>query len=436
MKRELVDEFRARLRGRIWSPAPAQLHRDFGRAIEREPGVVVQATCERDVVETLAVCRERRLPLVVRGAGHSCGGQALLEGGVVLWNCADHADEADAQLDGDVVDVSGRTTWNALEAFLGARGRSAMVLPDHLDLTVGGTLSVGGYGVRSVMWGSQADRVHSLRVITPDGRARWLPADDRLARQVLAGVGRLGVIERVRLPTLLQRPAVRWRTQTFDGLGSLARWLRWVEEVEHPHLWIDAWWNDGVALAEWGVEAADVDAASAMKIPGPAYERETRAWHLPLVLHDKRWRWVRRHRGHRRLWIDVMLPHAPFVELCEHVQRVQLDGGVAPTAAYILVSRRPPDRLAPVWSASPWPVSYGMGLYFMVPPDEDSTRVEQAIDGFLARADELGARPYRYGVRTTAPVDEQIERLRAEVGAGSWFAPRPPELGGPGDVGR
>ena len=104
MERELTQELRARLRGRLWSPAPRSTCRDFGRVDHREPAVVVQPHGEADVIETLAACRERGVPLVVRGAGHSCGGQTLLEGGVVLWN---RADEPDASQHGDEVEVCG-----------------------------------------------------------------------------------------------------------------------------------------------------------------------------------------------------------------------------------------------------------------------------------------------------------------------------------------
>jgi hypothetical protein len=422
VKRELTESLRDVLRGRVWSPAPPSLCHDFGRTVHREPSVVVEATCEQDVLATLQVCRERRIPLVVRGAGHSCGGQALGHGGVVLLN---RAEEADARLEGDEVDVSGRTTWNALEAFLGARGRSAIVLPDHLDLTVGGTLSVGGYGVRSVAWGSQADRARSVRLITPDGDVRWRPAEDPLVRHALAGLGRVGVIERVRLPTLSSRPVARWCTRSFGSLPALARWLGWVHDVEHPDLWLDAWWDGDAARAEWGIEAPDVATARATTVPGPKPDRDQLGWHLPLLLHDQRWRWVQRFGGHRRLWIDFMLPHEPFVALCEHLHRLRDEGEIMPTAAYVLVSRRPSGRVPAAHSPSPWPLCFGLGLYFMVPAEAPTGPAEQTIERVRQHALALGGRAYRYGWGAAPPRDPEIERLRAQVGAEPWFSPWP-----------
>lgn len=406
----------------MWSPPPESTCRDFGGTLRGVPTVVVRATCEADVLATLAVCRERRIPLVVRGAGHSCGGQALVDGGVVLWNCAD---APDARLgeheDAHEVDVAGRTTWNGLEAFLGARGRSCVVLPDHLDLTVGGTSSVGGYGVRSVAWGSHVDRVRSIRLITPDGAARWLPADDPLARHALAGLGGLGIIERVRMPTLPSRPAVRWCTRTFASLSALARWLGWVEDVDHPDLWLDAWWDGRAARAEWGIEAPDAATARAARVPGPPAEHDRLAWHLPLLLHDQRWRWVRAYPGHRRLWADFMLPHAPFVDLCERVEALD---GPRPTAAYVLVSRLPRGHTPAPYSPSPWPVSYGLGLYYMVPTDASTADAEHGLERLAAEATARGGRAYRYGFGCPPPWDDALLRLRAAVGAGEWFSPQ------------
>lgn len=371
----------------------------------------------------MAECRERGLPLVVRGAGHSCGGQSLGEGGVVLWN---RSDVADARLEGDEVEVSGRTTWNALEAFLGARDRTPLVMPDHLDLTVGGTLSVGGYGVRSVAWGSQVDRVRSLRLITPDGNARWLDATDPLARHALAGLGRVGVIERVRMSTAPRRPAVRWCTREFTSLAGLAAWMHWVEAETADNLWIDAWHEGDTATAEWGIEAPDRATAKAATVPGPPPQQDAIAWHLPLRLHDQRSRWVASFPRHRRLWVDYMLPHGPFVQLCEFLDRARIDGSPSPNAVYVLASRLPPKHEPAVYSPSPWPMSYGVGAYFMVHPDRSTAEVEAALLRFADEARRLGGRPYRYGWGARAPQDEAMTELRRRVGAEPWFAPLSP----------
>ena len=110
--------------------------------------------------------------------------------------------------------------------------------------------------------------------------------------------------------------------------------------------------------------------------------------------------------------------------LCERLDRLRAEGGRPPTAAYLLVSRAPPGHVPAVASPSPWPVSYGLGLYFMVPPGESSASAERTIELLRREGEALGARPYRYGYGAEPPWDEEIERLRDELGAGEWFSPR------------
>jgi FAD/FMN-containing dehydrogenase len=65
--------------------------------------------------------------------------------------------------------VPGTWRWHEVEAAANARGRTIPVLTDNLDTTVGGTLSVGGIGTRSVSYGRQVDWVDALTLIRPDG---------------------------------------------------------------------------------------------------------------------------------------------------------------------------------------------------------------------------------------------------------------------------
>lgn len=96
----------------------------------------------------------------------------------------------------DRITVQGGVSWDKLIESLLPRGLVPPVVPGFLSVTVGGTLSSGGFSKGSIQRGFQMDQVLGLQVATGDGRlvecsptqARWL------FDAVLGGLGRFGVI--------------------------------------------------------------------------------------------------------------------------------------------------------------------------------------------------------------------------------------------------
>jgi cytokinin dehydrogenase len=80
-------------------------------------------------------------------------------------------------------------------------GLTPPVLTDYLELSVGGTLSVGGVGGASPHYGAQADNVLELEVVTGAGqRAVCSPTRaPELFYAVLAGLGQCAVLVRATL---------------------------------------------------------------------------------------------------------------------------------------------------------------------------------------------------------------------------------------------
>ncbi|WNG52560.1 FAD-binding protein [Archangium minus] len=100
-----------------------------------------------------------------------------------------------------------RSRWKRVERTLAEAGRMFPILTTLLRTSVGGTLSVGGYGVRSFVDGAQVDQVERARLILPDGQAVWCSREENseLFRFALAGFGQIGVLERVVLRTVPTR---------------------------------------------------------------------------------------------------------------------------------------------------------------------------------------------------------------------------------------
>ncbi len=382
---------------------------------------MVRATCEDDIRHVLAAAREHRVAVKIRGAAHTCNGQTLTEGGILVVNVADR--KPDLRISGDGrVEVSGRQRWGAVEKALNKKGRSVPVLADYLPLTVGGTLSVGGYGADSVLHGPQVDLVERLRLIKPDGEAVWCSTEENaeLFRFSLAGLGQVGVIEKVVLRTV---PSHRWTTlfvYKHDSLRDMAESFAWMSSGEEGPRLFKACHSRGRCVSVYGVHSDTAGAALAARPPAALSDRPV---HRRLVCPRYRslrnlavFFWVARF-GHRpRVWSDYMLDFQGLRAFARHLRELEARDAFSGClkATYVLgVRRRPeaPDFAFEAASGSRAPIQYLVGLYTMVPNRRPHVleRVQQAVGSCLEVAMALGGRPYLYGWHRFAP--ETIQRL-------------------------
>ena len=169
----------------------------MGRLHELLPAVVAPVTSAEEVAHVLRTTRAAGTPVAVRGSGHSFGLQGLSDGGVLI--VGEPGDPGVRLRDEGTAEVSARAPWHAAEQALNARGRSIPVLTNHLTVSIGGTLSVGGYGEGTIRYGGQVDLVERFRLILPDGQARWCsPVESpELFRYGIGSLGQLGVLDRV-----------------------------------------------------------------------------------------------------------------------------------------------------------------------------------------------------------------------------------------------
>ena len=186
---------------------------DFGKFICRVPDAVLSPSTEDEVARCLSFLQEEGLPFVVRGSGHSSGGQSLIEAGVVLElsrNSGIREDIGDGALR-----VGAATSWMDVIRYLAHRGRRPLVTTSNWWTTVGGTLGVGGFGECSHLLGMQADHVSRATIATLDGQIRPVASGDELFDYSLASCGVLGVMTDATI-------------QTVEGSWRLAaRTLRW-----------------------------------------------------------------------------------------------------------------------------------------------------------------------------------------------------------------
>src|SRR5678815_2698967 len=139
---------------------------DFGHLVHRQPLAVLKPGSVDDVVELVRFARRNNIQVAARGQGHSTQGQAQVEAGVVV-DMSTLATVHEINQTNALVD--GGTRWLDLLAQGIPQGLTPPILVDFLELTIGGTLSLGGIGSQAFRFGAQVDNVIELQVVTGEG---------------------------------------------------------------------------------------------------------------------------------------------------------------------------------------------------------------------------------------------------------------------------
>ena len=196
MKNEVVDAFKATLRGPVLQPGDPGY--DDARAIwnamiDRRPAMIARCAGTADVVASVNFARENGLPLAVKGGGHNIAGSALCEDGMVI----DLSPMRDVH-----VDPRSRLAWVGGGALLSDIDHETqpcgLAVPLGINSTTGaaGLTLGGGFGWLSRMHGLAVDNLVGAEVVTADGRRHWASEEDEpdLFWAIRGGGGNFGVV--------------------------------------------------------------------------------------------------------------------------------------------------------------------------------------------------------------------------------------------------
>ncbi|HEX8867769.1 MAG TPA: FAD-binding protein [Lentzea sp.] len=194
--------------------------RDYGGVVHHPPTAVLRPATTADISTVVRYAHEHSLPVAPRGQGHSTAGQAQARSGVVV-DMNQLNDIHEVRPDHVIVDAGAR--WSDVLRATLPRGLAPPVLTDYLELTIGGTLSVGGLGGASHHHGAQTDNVLSLDVVTPSGAIVSCGPDDHreVFDAVRAGRGRNGIITRATLRLVPAPDTVTWHRLRYDTIEEL-----------------------------------------------------------------------------------------------------------------------------------------------------------------------------------------------------------------------
>ncbi len=193
---------------------------DYGHIISRVPQAVLKPRSKADIMRLIRFARKHDIQVAARGQGHSTYGQGQVESGVVIDMSSLNRIR---KIRFDSVEVEGGVVWRALLEATLPHGLTPPVLTDYIDLSVGGTLAVGGIGGASQRFGVQVDNVLELDVVTGAGRiVRCSPTrNSDLFEATLAGLGQCAIIIEAKLRLTPAKTRARVFNLIYSDLAAL-----------------------------------------------------------------------------------------------------------------------------------------------------------------------------------------------------------------------
>jgi FAD/FMN-containing dehydrogenase len=186
---------------------------DNGQMVRVVPCAVLRPGSVEDIAKMIRFCRLYGIKVATRGQAHTTFGQSLSPGLVIENRSLNQIHS----IGPDGADVDAGVRWKDLiiRAYDEQRLTPA-VITGYTNLSVGGTLSVGGISGRNYA-GAQVDHVRELEVVTGAGDVRRCSLTQRreLFEVVLAGLGQCAAITRVKLDLVPAKSMARLYNLTY-----------------------------------------------------------------------------------------------------------------------------------------------------------------------------------------------------------------------------
>ncbi|MCF6526281.1 FAD-binding protein [Streptomyces sp. JJ36] len=384
---------------------------DYGHIVHRRPAAVLRPGSVLDIVRMVRFCRRHGISVAPRGQGHATHGQAQVEGGLVV-ETAPLAEIGPVQ--GDTVTVGAGVLWSTLAQATLEHGLTPPVFTDYLELSVGGTVSVGGLGGQTHRHGAQVDTVTELQVVTGAGEFLRCSAarHPELFDAVRAGLGQCAIVVGATLRLVTAPQTVRHYLLPYDDLhtfledqrrlvqegrfayvegqvepddaGSYRRYL--LEAVAYgppagpePD---DARLLRGLRHDPAGLTAQDLDYYAFLDRLGPvvAQLREAGLW------------------DYAHPWLNLLLPGDEAEPLADRILAGLTPADVGPAGVVLLYPLRRELLRTPLLRMPDDPVPWLLAVLRTCPPDDQET-----VDRLLA-ANRVAYEAVRDGGGTQYPV--------------------------------
>ncbi|AZZ96618.1 FAD-binding protein [Pseudoalteromonas sp. R3] len=166
---------------------------DFGHIHQYVSRAILKPATYQDIVNMVTFANQHNVKIAVKGQGYSTNGETQTQGGVVIdmVSLAEVYDVHNQQ-----ITAQAGARWSELLATTVPQNLGLPIITDFIDLSVGGTIAVGGLGAQSYKHGCMADNICHLKVVTGNGRLLDCSPyqNSLLFHSMKAGLGQLGII--------------------------------------------------------------------------------------------------------------------------------------------------------------------------------------------------------------------------------------------------
>lgn len=195
---------------------------DYGKVRHRSPAAVLRPAHTQDIIEAVKFCRAEGIGLSPRGFAHSAGGQMQMHGGLIIDM---KSMQRVIELEENHCVVEAGAGWDVVLEAATTIGKTPPIVTDWLKVSVGGTLSMGGFGFMSFWRGTQMDHLLELEVVTGEGeRVRCSRAQNAELFDAVKGThGKFGIITQAKIPLEPAPDGVRLTQACYGDLESMYR---------------------------------------------------------------------------------------------------------------------------------------------------------------------------------------------------------------------
>lgn len=189
----------------------SEMNVDFGHLVKGAGCAVALPQTPAELEALVNFANKHHLPMTLRGKGLSQNGQAVPSNHELAIDFSNLQKIDEINISAESIRCESGVTWKGLVEKTIPYGYIPPVLPLNLNLSIAGTLSIGGIGAASHLYGPAVDHVKSLEVIAGSGAFTICneSAESDLFYSVLAGLGRCGAMSAVTLALRKCRPHVR-----------------------------------------------------------------------------------------------------------------------------------------------------------------------------------------------------------------------------------
>ncbi|MGH3877530.1 MAG: FAD-binding protein [Actinophytocola sp.] len=193
---------------------------DFGHVVHRVPEAVLLPGSDDDVAATIRWAAQRGRGFAPQGQRHAVFGRSQVQDGIVADMSARNSI---GSIRDDRVEVDAGVKWSEVLAATLPERRTPPVLTEYLELSVGGTIVVGGVGGTTSRYGLQSDTVLEMDVVTGEGTIVTCSPEQNadLFDAMRAGFGQAGVITRATLALVPAPESVRRILLFYPDLATM-----------------------------------------------------------------------------------------------------------------------------------------------------------------------------------------------------------------------